>query len=135
MGTCYIMLTFSRAYRLKSASYDLMKQTGDWQCGGRTHRDHSDAFDSLFLREADNLSQEIHTKTGMDETSARVLLCQLFQVLSHNCCSTQTHTHTHTPSPPLPVSLRKCTTDVVAECWIICGPLYPLLAQLVRGET
>ena len=67
-------------YRLKSTSYDMVKQTGDWQCGGRTHDDHGTAFESLFFHEVEDLSAHLQTKTGMEEDSAKEFLCQLFQV-------------------------------------------------------
>lgn len=65
----------------------MIKQTGDWQCGGRTHDDHSEMFESLFFHDVDELSLQLHTKSGIDEQAARVMLCQLFQVKYIRICS------------------------------------------------
>ena len=67
-------------HRLKSTSYDMMKQRGDWQCGGRTHDDHSTAFESVFLHEVEELSKHLQDTADLEESPARELLCHLFQV-------------------------------------------------------
>ena len=58
----------------------MIKQTGDWQCGGRTHEDHSEMFDSLFLHKVDDLCTQLQAKSDLDQTTARQMLCYLFQV-------------------------------------------------------
>ena len=65
--------------RLKSVSYDVVKQTGDWQCGGRTHEDHGAAFDSLFLGKVEDLASSLQSSAGLERGEARQMLCQLFQ--------------------------------------------------------
>jgi hypothetical protein len=71
--------------RLKSVSYDVVKQTGDWQCGGRTHEDHSAAFDSLFLGKAEDLTSSLQSSAGLERGEARQMLCQLFQIVYEKC--------------------------------------------------
>ena len=60
-------------------SYDVVKQTGDWQCGGRTHEDHGAAFDSLFLGKVEGLASSLQSSAGLERGEARQMLCQLFQ--------------------------------------------------------
>ena len=79
-------------YRLKSVSYDMAKQTGDWQCGGKTHEDHSAAFDTLFLGRVEDLSSLLQTSAGLKTGEARQMLCQLFQVSSRDACTYVPHT-------------------------------------------
>lgn len=79
LASNYHSFSFVFTCRLKSVSYDMLKQTGDWQCGGRTHDDHSAAFDTLFLGKVGDLSSFLETSAGMKREDARQLLCQLFQ--------------------------------------------------------
>lgn len=70
----------SSSHSLKSVSYDIMKQKGDWQCGGKTHEEHGETYDEFFLRQVEELATHLETAAHLDRAQAKHLLCQLFQV-------------------------------------------------------
>ena len=57
----------------------MVKQTGDWQCGGRTHEDYGEAFDSFFLENVEELAILLQSSTELERAEAKQLLCKLFQ--------------------------------------------------------
>ena len=57
----------------------MVKQTGDWQRGGRTHEDYSEAFDSFFLENVEELATLLQSSAELESAEAKQLLCKLFQ--------------------------------------------------------